>query len=121
MSNRQLIRPNLGDIRQEPVGTPRRKAAPPDATSAEAYYYVKQMEAATPIVVVLNDGERLEGIIEWYDRMCIKLKREDAPDLVIMKHAVRYIHKHEDFEDKDPLPEADDPTVGKSRKSTRKT
>jgi len=121
MSNRQLIRPNLGDIRQEPAGAPRRKAPPPDNTSAEAYYYVKQMGAATPIVVVLNDGERLDGVIEWSDRMCIKLKRDDAPDLVIMKHAVRYIHKHEDFEEKDPvLPDAA-PAVDTSKKRTRKS
>jgi len=72
MSNRQLIRPNLGDIRQEPETSPRRKAVPPDATSAEAYYYVKQMGAATPIVVVLNDGERLEGI-RWLRKLLRQL------------------------------------------------
>jgi host factor-I protein len=121
MSNRQLIRPKLGDIRQEPAATTRRKAPPPDSTSAEAFYYVKQMGAATPIVVVLNDGERLDGVMEWYDRMCIKLKRDGAPDLVIMKHAVRYIHKHEDFEEKDPLPEGDAPAVAPPTKRTRKS
>jgi host factor-I protein len=103
MSNRQLIRPNLSEIRKETTESPRRKALPPENTAAEAYYYLKQMSTATPMVVVLNDGECLEGTIEWYDRMCLKLNRENAPDLMIMKHAVRYMHKHEDFEEKDPL------------------
>jgi len=109
MSNRQLIRPNLSEIREKATEAPRRKAPPPESTAAEAYYYLKQMSTSTPMVVVLNDGERLEGTIEWYDRMCIKLNRENAPDLLLMKHAVRYMHKHEDFEEKDPLePQADD-------------
>jgi sRNA-binding regulator protein Hfq len=51
------------------------------------------MNAQTLMVVVLNDGERLEGIIEWYDRTCIKLNREGAPNLLLMKHVIRYMHK----------------------------
>ena len=110
MSNRPLIRPNLADIRKDPPGGAKRKVPPPESTAAEAFYYIKQMNAGTPVVVQLNDGKRLEGIIEWYDRMCIKLNREDAPDLVVMKHAIRYMHKHEDFEDKDDLEPAGEQT-----------
>jgi len=108
MSNRPLIRPHLDDIRKEPAGGTRRKVPPPESTAAEAFYYIKQMNAGTPVVLLLNDGERLEGIIEWYDRMCIKLNRDDAPDLVVMKHAIRYMHKHEDFEDKGDLQAVDE-------------
>ena len=105
MSNRRLIRPNLSEIRKESGSSSRRKQPPPEATAAEAFYYLKQMNSGTPMVVILNDGERLEGTIEWYDRLCIKLNREGAPDLLVMKHAVRYMHKHEDFEEKDPVDE----------------
>jgi host factor-I protein len=121
MSNRQLIRPNLSEIRKETAESPRRKAAPPEGTAAEAYYYLKQMSTSTPMVVVLNDGERLEGTIEWYDRMCIKLNRENAPDLLLMKHAVRYMHKHEDFEEKDPLEPQDSGKKVAPVKRPRKT
>nr|NIV22006.1 hypothetical protein [Gammaproteobacteria bacterium] len=72
MSNRQLIRPDLDDIRQAPAGGGRRKTPPPESTAAEAFYYIKQMNSGTPMVVVLNDGEQLQGVIEWYDRICIK-------------------------------------------------
>ncbi len=95
MSNRRLIRPNLADVKDRFATKPKRKAPPPESTSAEAFYYVKQMNAQTPMVVVLNDGERLEGVIEWYDRACIKLNREGGPNLLLMKHAVRYMHKRD--------------------------
>ena len=50
----------------------RRRPTPPDQTAAEAFYYLKQMNTQTPMVVVLDDGEQLRGHIEWYDRhrMC---------------------------------------------------
>jgi len=74
----------------------RRRSAPPDSTSAEAFYYLKQMNARTPMVVVLDDGEQLRGHIEWYDRSCIKVNREDAPNLLVFKHAIRYLYKQEE-------------------------
>lgn len=95
MSNRRLIRPNLADVKERFGAKPKRKTPPPEATSAEAFYYVKQMNAQTPMVVVLTDGEQLEGVIEWYDRSCIKLNREGAPNLLLMKHAIRYMHKRD--------------------------
>ena len=96
MSNRRLIRPNLADIKDKRDGKPRRKPAPPESTNAEAVYYVKQIETGTPLVVVLTDGEEIEGTIEWYDRGSLKVNRENAPDLLLMKHAISYIYKRED-------------------------
>jgi host factor-I protein len=101
VTNRRLIRPNLAEIKERvvpPPSPPARKPMPPDATSAEAFYYLKQMNTKTPMVVILDSGEQLRGIIEWYDRGCIKLNRDDAPNLLLMKHAIRYMFK--DGEDK---------------------
>ncbi len=61
--------------RPKRVGAAAKKAAPPEQTHAENFYYQKQMQAKTPMVVVLQDGEEIRGIIEWYDRSCIKLTR----------------------------------------------
>ena len=97
---RQLIRPNLTAVKAK-GGKSRRKAPPPEVTNAEAFYYVKQINARTQMVVVLDDGERLEGVIEWYDRACLKLNREGAPNLLLMKHAIRYMHKQEENKDRD--------------------
>jgi len=127
MINRKLVRPNLAEIKERrnhprtlpaievpaapnaphikdqiashPARGPmeRRKTAPPEQTSAEAFYYVKQMNNRTPMVVVLDDGEELRGHIEWYDRACIKLNREDGPNLVIYKHSIKYLLKADEL------------------------
>jgi sRNA-binding regulator protein Hfq len=71
-----------------------KKAAPPEQTNAENFYYQKQMQSRTPMVIVLRDGEEVRGIIEWYDRTCIKVNRENgAPNLMIYKPAIKYMFK----------------------------
>ena len=95
---RKLIRPTLAEVRREqgfPRTTPR-KSAPPEQTNAEAYYYLKQMQSKTPIVVRLVDGEELRGWIEWYDKDVIKLNREHAPNLLIPKRSIKYLFKEEE-------------------------
>ncbi len=95
--NRKLIRPNLSELKER-LGSkpPRRKQVPPDQTNAEAFYYLKQMNARTPMVVVLKDGEELHGVIEWYDRNCIKVNRVGAPNLMVMKDCIKYMYKAEE-------------------------
>jgi len=95
--NRKLIRPNLSELKER-LGPkpPRRKQVPPDQTNAEAFYYLKQMNARTPMVVVLKDGEELRGVIEWYDRNCIKVNRAGAPNLMVMKDCIKYMYKAEE-------------------------
>jgi host factor-I protein len=71
-----------------------RKQAPPEQTNAENFYYQKQMQSRTPMVIVLRDGEEVHGIIEWYDKTCIKVIREDGrPNLMIYKPAIKYMFK----------------------------
>lgn len=76
-----------------------KKSVPHEQTNAENYYYVKQMQAKTPMVVVLGDGEELHGVVEWYDRSCIKLNRDEAPNLLIYKHNIKYLYKEEEMAD----------------------
>ena len=108
-ANRKLIRPTLsradhnhtpvsnGERRLErpdrPMGGGGRKTAPPEQTNAENFYYQKQMQAHTPMVVVLRDGEQIHGIIDWYDKSCIKLARSGQPNLMIYKPAIKYMYK----------------------------
>jgi host factor-I protein len=116
MVNRKLVRPNLaqiknrlGDQRSAPDSAPRsngapaanagkRRPAPAEVTNAEAFYYLKQMNTQTPMVVVLDNGEQLQGHIEWYDRGCLKVHRPDGPNLLVFKHSIRYLYKAEDEE-----------------------
>ncbi len=103
-SNRKLIRPTLNqraelrseaplERRERTGGMPAKKVAPPEQTHAENFYYQKQMQAKTSMVVVLQDGEELHGIIEWYDRNCIKLTRSGQANVLIYKPAIKYMYK----------------------------
>src|SRR5262245_27673503 len=83
-ANRKLIRPSLtrndhnhgnhgnhvaapverrdrADRPERPSGG--RKTPPSEQTNAENFYYQKQMQSKTPMVVVLRDGEELHGTI----------------------------------------------------------
>ena len=111
--NRKLIRPSLNreqarvpeaatERRERPArpperssqGVPAKKAAPPEQTHAENFYYQKQMQSKTAMVVVIRDGEELHGIIEWYDKSCIKLNRAGGDsNLLIYKSSIRYMFK----------------------------
>ncbi len=58
---------------------------------AELFYLQKQIQAQTPMVIVMEDGERIEGCIEWYDRNTLKV-RGQAKTLVY-KAAIKYMYK----------------------------
>lgn len=72
-----------------------KKSIPPEQTNAENFYYVKQMQAHTPMVIVLHDGETIEGTIEWYDRGSLKIHRDNGPNLLLYKPAIKYMYKAE--------------------------
>lgn len=74
------------------------RTAPPEATHAENFYYLKQMSSRTPMVVVLTDGEEIHGCIEWYDKTCLKINREGAPNLLIQKHCIKYLYKKDELD-----------------------
>jgi len=95
-SNRKLIRPSLNEVKDQMdrrSNNHQKKSAPPDQTNAENFYYMKQMQAKTPMVFVLKDGETLNGVIEWYDKTCLKINREGAPNLLIFKPNIKYMYK----------------------------
>ena len=74
----------------------RKRTPPPMETNAELFYYKKQIDAHTPMVIVLLDGEEIEGTIEWYDRGALKVNRKSAPNLLLLKRNVKYMFKAED-------------------------
>jgi len=119
--NRKLIRTTLAEVKereqqlheraqqaqlarqaqaQAPQQAPQpKKKIPPEQTNAETFYYKKQMDAKTPMVIVLQDGEVINGTIEWYDKGSIKLHRQDGPNLLILKHSIKYLHKDQAGQD----------------------
>lgn len=114
---RKLIRPTLPDRalrdrrfarRDEPVlqwisGNTVSTSAQ-ESSHAEAFYFQKQMQTQTPMVFVLEDGESIEGCIEWYDRNAIKVRctsirvhgsrAYDTPTrALIYKSSIKYLYK----------------------------
>jgi sRNA-binding regulator protein Hfq len=110
-ANRKLIRPSLTrndhnhnhgnhmaspaerrDRPERPSGG--KKIPPAEQTNAENFYYQKQMQSKTSMVVVLRDGEELHGTIEWYDRNCLKLIRPNGQsNVLVYKPAIKYMFK----------------------------
>jgi host factor-I protein len=103
MVNRRMFRPGFADMKEQLSPrqqhgnsngpAPSKKPAPPELTHAENFYWVKQMQARTPMAIVLDTGEILKGTVEWYDRDCIKLTRQGEPNLLIFKRVIKYVHK----------------------------
>lgn len=58
---------------------------------AELFYLQKQIQSQTPMVVVLEDGERIDGCIEWYDRNALKVRGQGK--MLIYKSAIKYMYK----------------------------
>lgn len=78
------------------AAAPSKKPIPPEQTNAENFYYMKQMQSKTPMVIELKDGEKLHGVIEWYDKSCLKFNRIGAPNLLVYKHHIKYMYKDEE-------------------------
>lgn len=77
-------------------GSDPRKKPPPIETFAEVYYYRKQIDARTEMVIVLRDGEQIRGTIEWYDIEALKVNRTDQPNILLPKHSIKYMFKADD-------------------------
>jgi len=58
---------------------------------AELFYLQKQIQAQTPMVIVLEDGEQVSGSIEWYDRNTLKVRGKTRT--LIYKAAIKYMYK----------------------------
>ena len=92
--------------RKQTTNEPRKKP-PPVETLAEVFYYRKQIDARTEMVIVLQDGEQIVGTIEWYDLDALKINRKDAPNSILPKHSIKYMFKAEDRQEQQPPVMAD--------------
>jgi sRNA-binding regulator protein Hfq len=59
--------------------------------NVELFYLQKQIQAQTPMVIVLDDGEQIEGCIEWYDRLAFKVRGRQRT--LVYKSAIKYMYK----------------------------
>jgi hypothetical protein len=117
---RKLIRPTLPDSArrarqfrrdQEPTLIVRssapRAASNHESSHAEVFYLQKQLQTQTPMVFILDDNEKIEGCIEWYDNNVIKVRgthsgssyfrgnsrSESGARILIYKSSIKYLYK----------------------------
>ena len=98
---RKLVRPHL------PIGNQRRDSlhsddplthamsdthSVPESSHAEVFYFQKQVQQHTEMTVVLEDGEEINGVIEWYDKCVVKLKA-GRRRMMIYKSGIKYMYK----------------------------
>jgi len=62
-----------------------------EASHAEAFYFQKQVQMQTLMTFVLEDGEQIEGYIEWYDKHAIKVR--NGSRTLIYKSSIKYLYK----------------------------
>jgi len=98
---RKLVRPHLPtERRRDPVHVedPLTHAmiadghGTPESSHAEAFYFQKQMQQQTEMTVVLEDGEQLHGIIQWYDKCVVKLQ-VGRSRVLVYKAGIKYLYK----------------------------
>ncbi len=101
---RKLVRPPMpsggfarrGPLRVSPLSSnykaQNHAVARSESSHAEAFYFQKQIHGQTLMVFVLEDGEQIEGQIEWYDRDSIKI-RSGTTRTLLYKSGIKYLFK----------------------------
>jgi hypothetical protein len=65
-----------------------------DSTGMEAWYMKKLMLDETPVVVVLNTGEKVRGFVRYYDVDTFSLGPADgSPKMFLRKEGIRYLYE----------------------------
>jgi hypothetical protein len=87
-----------------------------DSTGMEAWYMKQLMTAEIPIVVVLETGEKVRGIVRYYDKDTFSLgPANGSPKIFLRKDGIRYLYEepeegkfYEEYEDDEDEGDEDD-------------
>ena len=67
---------------------------PADGPDAKRFWGAFDADAGRlglPVAVLLTDNERVKGRVEFYDTNFIRITRDDAPNLFLFKHDIKYL------------------------------
>ena len=103
VGQRKLIRPTLpasalAEFRHPHSSDPLtvhagRSVVHTEDSHAETFYLQKQEQTQTRLVVVLIDGEQIEGTLEWYDHNTLKLRCAQRRHVMVYKSGIKYLFK----------------------------
>ncbi len=74
-----------------------KSGAPSSETGQEALYLKSLSERQVQVSIKLRDGEIVNGWIEYFDDMMVRLTRDDKPNLFIYKSQIRTIAETTDL------------------------
>jgi sRNA-binding regulator protein Hfq len=84
----------VSNFRLPPFALSQNQEQEPPVRQAELFYLQKQIQAQTPMIIVLEDGELVEGCIEWYDHNVLKVR--GRAKTLVYKAAIKYMYKKGD-------------------------
>ena len=64
-------------------------------------------KSKTPLTIFLVNGVKLQGVVSWFDNVCVLLRRDGQSQLVY-KHAISTIMPAQPVQLYEPEPEQDD-------------
>ncbi len=71
--------------------SPQSRAKP--YTLEEANYLKRLIEKEIPVLLRLRDNEEVVGLVESHDSTSIRVSRQAAPDLFVLKNDIKYFHE----------------------------
>jgi hypothetical protein len=80
-----------GDKTVESMSKAKTKA--PEQTFEEVKYLRYLIDNEIPVRIRLSSNEEVEGLIEFYDANFIRLTRNNAPNLFLFKHDIKYLYE----------------------------
>ena len=90
VSSRLFARNRISPLTAHHVAQPT-SAGRQESSHAEVFYFQKQMQTQTLMTFVMDDGESIEGFIEWYDQDVIKVRHGGRT--LIYKSCIKYLYK----------------------------
>lgn len=69
------------------------KTKAPEQTFEEVKYLRYLIDHEIPVHIRLSNNEEVTGIIEFYDANFVRLTRDDAPNLFLFKHDIKYLYE----------------------------
>ena len=62
-------------------------------TFEEATYLKRLIEKEIPVLVRLRDNEEVVGLVAYHDSTSIRLSRQGAPNLFVLKSEIKYFYE----------------------------
>ncbi len=69
------------------------KTKAPEQTFEEVKYLRYLIDKEIPVRIRLSSNEEVKGVIEFYDSNFIRVTRQDAPNLFLYKHDIKYLYE----------------------------